>query len=427
MTGTDNAGRVLLLVPTTSYRIGDFLEAAQKLGIDVAVGSGDRDVLEALSRGQAFGLDLADIEAGVGRIVEYARRYPLAAIVPVDQETTVLAARAAQALNLPHNPPDAVMAAGDKYRFRAALANSGLNVPRFTRHSRDEDARRAARQATYPCVLKPLALSAGRGVIRADDEASFVAAFQRIDAILASPDAAQPGDAGDYILVEDYIPGAEISLEGLLEGGRLRTLALFDKPDPLEGPYFEETIYVTPSRLSDQMQRAIARATETALHALGLRDGPVHAELRINDRGPWVIEIAARSIGGLCARSLSFGAGVALEELILRHALGLPLGAADREENAAGVMMIPIPISGAISGPGPGVLDGVDGIEEARATPGIEDVTIAIPLGQDVVPLPEGFRYLGFIFAKGATPEAVEAALRGAHAKLKFTIGPAAD
>ena len=242
-----------------------------------------------------------------------------------------------------------------------------------------------------------------------------------------SPDAAQPGDAGDYILVEDYIPGAEISLEGLLEGGRLRTLALFDKPDPLEGPYFEETIYVTPSRLSDQMQRAIARATETALHALGLRDGPVHAELRINDRGPWVIEIAARSIGGLCARSLSFGAGVALEELILRHALGLPLGAADREENAAGVMMIPIPISGAISGPGPGVLDGVDGIEEARATPGIEDVTIAIPLGQDVVPLPEGFRYLGFIFAKGATPEAVEAALRGAHAKLKFTIGPAAD
>ena len=419
MTGTDSAGRVLLLVPTTSYRIGDFLEAARKLGIDVAVGSGDQDVLERLSRGQALGLDLADLEAGVGRIFEYARRHPLAAILAVDQETTVLAARAAQALGLPHNPPDAVAAAGDKYRFRAALANSGLNVPRFTRLSADEEVRRAARRAAYPCVLKPLALSAGRGVIRADDEASFVAAFHRIKDILASPDAAQPGDAGDYILVEDYIPGAEVSLEGLLEDGRLRTLALFDKPDPLEGPYFEETIYVTPSRLPAETQRAVAAATETALGSLGLRDGPIHAEIRINDKGAWVIEIAARSIGGLCARSLSFGAGVALEELILGHALGLSVGAAEREEDAAGVMMIPIP--------GAGVLDGVDGITEARAVPGIEDVTITIPLGQDVVPLPEGFRYLGFIFAKGSAPEAVEAALRQAHARLSFAITPAAD
>ena len=419
MTGTDGAGRVLLLVPTTSYRIGDFLEAAQKLDIDVAVGSGDRDVLEVLSHGQALGLDLADVEAGVARIVEYARRHPLAAIVPVDQETTVLAARAAQALGLPHNPPDAVAAAGDKYRFRAALANSGLNVPRFSRHSRDEDAEKAARQTTYPCVLKPLALSAGRGVIRADDEATFAAAFHRIEAILASPDATQPGDAGDYILVEDYIPGAEVSLEGLLEDGRLRALALFDKPDPLEGPYFEETIYVTPSRLPAATQRAIAAATETALRSLGLRDGPIHAELRINDKGPWVIEIAARSIGGLCARSLSFGAGVALEEVILRHALGLSVGAVEREASAAGVMMIPIP--------GPGVFHAVDGIEAARAVAGIEDVTITIPLGHDVVPLPEGFRYLGFIFAKERAPDAVEAALRDAHAKLEFTIGPTAD
>ncbi|HJO71362.1 MAG: ATP-grasp domain-containing protein [Rhodospirillales bacterium] len=419
MTSTDSTGRVLLLVPTTTYRIGDFLEAAQKLDIDVAVGSSDQDVLEALSRGQALGLDLADVEAGVECIVEYARRHPLAAVLAVDQETTVLAARAAQALGLPHNPPDAVAAAGDKYRFRAALANSGLNVPRFTRLSADEEVRRAARRAAYPCVLKPLALSAGRGVIRADDEASFVAAFHRIKAIVARSDAAQPGDAGDYILVEDYIPGVEVSLEGLLEDGRLRTLALFDKPDPLEGPYFEETICVTPSRLSAETQRAVAAATETALGSLGLRDGPIHAELRINDKGAWMVEVAARSIGGLCARSLSFGTGVALEELILGHALGLSAARAEREESAAGVMMIPIP--------GAGVLDGVDGIEDARATPGIEDVTITIPLGQDVVPLPEGFRYLGFIFAKGATPEAVETALRQAHARLSFAITPATD
>ena len=337
-------GRLLLLVPTTSYRVGDFLDAARRLGVDVAVGSNRRQVLEQFAEGKTVTLDFTDLEKGVAQIRAYARDYPLQAIVPVDDEPVPLAAEASQALGLPHNTPESVAATRDKYRLRTRLANSGLPSPWFTVVSVDDDPAPAARAAVYPCVLKPLALSAGRGVIRADDAKAFRAAFRRISHILAQPDAGTYGT--DRILVEEYIPGAEVAVEGLLRGGRLTVLALFDKPDPLEGPFFEETIYTTPSRLPADEQRGIIATTAKALAAIGLRDGPVHAELRINDRGHWLVEAAARSIGGLCGRILRFGAGVRLEELILRHALGLPIKSLEREKGAAGVMMIPIPKAG---------------------------------------------------------------------------------
>jgi biotin carboxylase len=264
-------------------------------------------------------------------------------------------------------------------------------------------------------VLKPLVLSASRGVIRADSEAEFVAAFTRIAALLETPEVRQHHpDGRDRILVEDFIPGTEVALEGLLNHGELNTLAIFDKPDPLDGPFFEETIYVTPSRLPLETQRAIERCVARAASALGLEGGPVHAEVRLNQQGPWLIEIAARSIGGLCSRTLRFGTGMTLEEIILRHALDLPIASIEREHRAAGVMMIPIPRGG--------VLEDVGGLEAARAVAGIEDVTISIHKGEEVVPLPEGARYLGFIFARGATPADAERALRNAHARLSFVI-----
>ena len=268
-------------------------------------------------------------------------------------------------------------------------------------------------------MLKPLVLSASRGVIRADGEAEFAAAFRRVAAILASPDVRALGAGTGQILVEQFVPGAEVALEGLLVGGALHTLALFDKPDPLDGPFFEETIYVTPSRLPDAAQAAIGECAAQAAKALGLEEGPVHAELRVgrDDDGretAWMIEIAARSIGGLCSRTLTFGTGMSLEEIILRHALALPIASLERERQAAAVMMIPIPRGG--------VLEHVDGLERARAVPLIEDVVISMHKGQDVVPLPEGSHYLGFIFSRADTPVRAEAALRLAHAQLRFDI-----
>ena len=405
------SGRLLLLVPTTSYRIGDFLQAAERLGVDVAVGSDQHSVLAQFSPGRIMTVDLMDLARGVSQIAGYHRDYPLAAIIGVDQETTLLAAKAGEALELRHNAPASVEATGNKYRFRNRLANSGLPAPWFTLLDLADDPGGQARNMPYPVVLKPLALSASRGVIRANDPQQFLAARKRIEAILAG--SGQRGEAASHILVEAYIPGQEVALEGLLDAGELKVLALFDKPDPLEGPFFEETIYITPSRLPTGIQSDIAATVANGVATLGLRHGPIHAELRINAQGAWLIEVAARSIGGLCARALDFGGAGRLEDLIIRHALGIPAtdGAA---QTASGVMMIPIPCAG--------VLRQVDGLEAAAAVPGIQDITISIPLGDSLVPVPEGNRYLGFIFSNGATPDAVEAALRQAHGLLQFEI-----
>jgi len=419
LTDCDFQGRLLLLIPTTSYRVADFLDAAHRLGVDVAVGSNQRQVLEAYAGGRTVTIDFQNLEKGVREICAYARDYPVGAVLGVDEETTVLAAKASKALGLAHNAPESVEATTNKFRFRAVLANSGLLVPPFSLLTVDADPERAAREAAYPCVLKPLVLSASRGVIRADNPDEFFTAFRRIARILEQPDVAALGDAAKQILVEGYVAGREVALEGLLDGGRLTVLALFDKPDPLEGPFFEETIYVTPSRLPESWQGRVRDATARAVGALGLRDGPIHAELRLNDQGPWVIEVAARSIGGLCARALRFGAGIRLEELILSHVLGLPIATMAREDRAAGVMMIPIPRAG--------VLASVGGLEAARRVAGVDDVTITIPQGQEVVPLPEGNKYLGFIFARGNSPEAVEEALRDSHRRLRFQIVPGAE
>ena len=392
------------------------MAAAARSGVEVVVGSNRKLALDALSGGATLAVDLRDADRGVTRILAYAKRRPLSAIVGVDDETTLLAARAAEALDLPHNDPGAVAASADKFAMRTRLAAAGLPGPPFRRLSPDDDPAAAARAAPYPCVLKPVALAASRGVIRADDADAFVAAFRRIAAILDAADVTPLGAAARHILVEGYIPGREVALEGLLMGGALEVLALFDKPDPLEGPFFEETIYVTPSRLASPVRARVAEATARAVAALGLREGPVHAELRVNGDDVRVIEVAARSIGGLCSRVLEFGAGSGLEDVILRHALRRNDLVTERAGAPAGVMMIPIPAAG--------VLRGVEGLAAARAVPGIDDVRITIAKGQEVVPLPEGNRYLGFLFARGASPAAVEATLRAAHARLRFSIEP---
>ncbi len=406
------AGRLLLLVPTTSYRIGDFLAAAERMSVAVTVGSDRDDVLASAANGGTLKIDLTDLAAAVASITAFNDEHPLSAIVAVDEETTLIAAEAAATLGLPHNDPDAVRTAGNKHRFRTRLANSGLLVPRFTLVPAAEDPARAAWESFYPAVLKPLSMAGGRGVIRADDPAAFEAAFHRITGLLDS--AGATGAAAAHVLIEEFIPGAEVAVEGLLNDGNLTVLALFDKPDPLDGPYFEETSYVTPSRLDAGAQDAVAEAVAGAVNAVGLRDGPIHAEARINDHGVWIIEVAARSIGGLCARSLRFDGGLQLEDLILHHALGMPIASQEREEAASGVMMIPIPAAG--------VLERIEGVEDARSVEHVDDVTISIAIGGTLVPLPDGNRYLGFIFARGGDPATVETALRDAHGRLNFTI-----
>ncbi len=394
--------RLLLLIPTTTYRTEDFVDAARSLDVDLVIASDRPNVMATEFPDHLLTLPFADPAAAARQMRRYAARRPIDAVVPVDDATTVVASAVGEALGLRVNPLAAAQATRDKQVMRELLSAAGVPSPSFVAVRVDEDPAAVARRAAYPCVLKPRVLSASRGVIRADDQAAFVAAFARIRAILREPDVAALGEGTDTILVEGFVPGTEVALEGLLEDGALRTLALFDKPDPLDGPFFEETIYVTPSRLPAATQAAVAAVAARAARGAGGALEPV------------VLEIAARSIGGLCGRTLRFGTGMSLEELILRRALGRPVDSLERERTAAAVMMIPIPRAG--------ILEEVRGLDAARAVPRIEDITISLHKGQEVVPLPEGSRYLGFIFSRAAAPAEAEAALRAAHRHLQFVI-----
>ncbi len=397
--------RVLLLVPSATYRAADFIAAAKAIGAEIVVASDVEPVVPDASGTRAIAVPLDDPAAAATAILELDGRRGVDAVVALDDRGVRVAAAAAQRLGLPHNDPDAVERTRDKEAMRDALAAGEVPQPRY--EAFDDPAEVVGlldRVGGLPVVVKPVGLSASQGVIRADDVADAVAAAERARRIAR----------GGRLIVEEYLPGTEVAVEGLLRGGGLEVLAVFDKPDPMEGPYFEETIYVTPSRLPAATVARVARVAADACAAIGLTEGPVHAELRIDGDRVWIIEVAARSIGGLCARALRFGAGISLEEVILRHALGRSLDGLEREDAASGVMMIPIPRAG--------TLVEVGGQDRAFAVGGIVGLEITVPPGRELVPLPEGDRYLGFLFARAKTPGAVEAALRAAHAALHISI-----
>jgi biotin carboxylase len=402
--------RILLLMSPATYRAGAFLSAARKLNLEVVVGI---DLPETLSEywHVPLGLDFANPEASLRTIVEFAEEHPIHAIISVDDSATELAARTGTELGLAHNSPQAAEAARDKLLMRTLMSAGGAPCPIFRTFTLSDDPAWIATQVDYPCVVKPLRLSGSRGVIRSNDPGEFVIAFNRLKRLLISEGNSEHETS---MLVEDFIPGFEVALEGMLTRGQLKVLALFDKPDPLDGPFFEETIYTTPSRLDLKVQDDIARCVAKAAASLGLREGPVHAELRVNERGPWMLEIAGRSIGGLCSTILEFGSGMCLEELILRQAIGQEISSIERDKAAAGVMMIPIPSAG--------ILKAVHGVEEALQVPLVIGVEITAKLNYPLVPLPEGASYLGFIFARGETPVEVEEAIRKAHKLLRFEV-----
>jgi len=417
--------QIILLASARTYRNQAFTEAAQKLGLEVALGL---DVPPPLlpKMQNCFALDYRDHARALKAILKYAATQPVCAVLGVDDAGTVLAAHASAALGLAGNAPEATEIASDKALMRRKFSEAGVPSPAFyvspiTQKPDEILNAMIAQGVRFPCVLKPTRLSASKGVMRADNAQEFYERFARLRLILEK-------EACEELIVENFFAGVEVALEGLLNHGQLYPLAIFDKPDPLDGPFFEETIYVTPSRLPTEAQNWIIQTTERACVALGLREGPIHAELRLSltpnplfhgERGlsGIVVEVAARSIGGLCSRTLRFAQSenVTLEELILRQAVGLELNV-QREAQAGGVMMIPIPAAG--------LLREVTGIEAARRVPLIEEVEITAPLNYPLVPLPEGDSYLGFIFARGPEPAAVEAALREAHQLLRFTLTP---
>ena len=394
------AKRLLLFAATTGYQIREFASAGARLGIDIALAT---DRCLRMDDPWGDGALPVKFDHRLAATVEALRGMHFDGVAAVGDGPAEAAAVAAEMFGVPFHPPATARACRDKFLARQLYEAAGMRTPWFFRAALDGDAAALSARAPYPCVLKPLGLSASRGVIRANDPDEFRAAFARI------------GKIGErFLQVEGYIPGREFAVEGIVTSGQFQALAIFDKPDPLEGPFFEESIYVTPSREPAEVQRELLDTVARAARALGFRHGPVHAELRHNAKGAWMLEMHARPIGGLCARALRFESGMTLEELILRHALGEDMSEARLAHAASGVMMIPIPKGG--------IYEGVEGVEQAKAVGGIEDVVITATEGQRLVPLPEGASYLGFIFARGESPREVEAALRQAHGALTFHI-----
>jgi biotin carboxylase len=410
---------VLLLATTTGYQIRSFGEAAERLGVRLMFASDRCDHLEDPWADHAIPVRFWDESASVDAIVAACAESRPDGIIAVGDRPAVLAALAAAAFGLPANPPAAVRASRNKLESRRAFKAAGLLTPSFLDVSIADDAAALADRCEYPSVIKPLALSGSRGVMRVDQPSGFVWAFERLGRLMRSPDIASERDeVHARALIESYIPGNEYAIEGVLTEGVFTPFVIFDKPDPLVGPFFEETIYVTPSRAPGIVQRALVDQVAAAARALGLRHGPIHAECRVNTQGVFVLEVAPRPIGGLCARAVRFqssqGSRASLEEVLLRHALGEDLGIWAPSSDATGVMMIPIPRRG--------VYRGVRGVADALAIEGVEDVRITAKGDELLLPLPEGRSYLGFIFASGEHPGRVEQSLREAHAALSFEI-----
>lgn len=408
--------RVLLLAATTAYQTADFQRAADAMGVEVVLGTDRCHVLAETWPEGALALDFREPDHAAAQITEAAAATPLTGIVATDERTALIGALAAARLGVPFNSAEAARATGDKLQLRRCLDAAGVTQPAFRVVPLDGAPLAAARALGFPVVIKPRHLSTSRGVMRADDPAELADRFARLTRLLADPElVARDPDAATTVLVEAFVAGPEVAFEGLLRGGRLERLALFDKPDPLDGPFFAETIYVTPSSLPAATQAAIEAKVAAAAAAIGLREGPVHAELRLGTGEPSVIEVAARSIGGLCGRALRFGAGVSLEEVVIAHAVRREL-ASSRIAEATGVLMLPVPSAG--------VLRAIDGVDAAVRIPGVREVTITARIGEEVLPLPEGNKYLGFVFAAGTHADGVIAALRQAGETLRIRIAP---
>jgi biotin carboxylase len=407
--------RVLVLAATTAYQTDDLVAASRRLGVEVVLGTDRCHVLAEDWPEGALALEFRDPARAAEQIAEAAP--DIAGIVATDEHTALIAALAAERLGLPFNPVTAARATADKLRLRERLAAASVPQPAFRVAPVDSDPAALARALTFPVVIKPRHLSTSRGVMRADDAAELADRWARLAKLLADPElVARDPEAAGSVLIESFVPGPEVAFEGLVCDGAVRRLALFDKPDPLDGPFFAETIYVTPSRLSPDVQAAVDARVAEAAAAIELRHGPVHAELRIGPGGPVVIEVAARSIGGLCGRALRFGTGATLEDIVIAHAVRRDAELPQRVDEAAGVAMLPVPVAG--------VLREVGGVDAAARIPGVREVSITARAGENVVPLPEGNKYLGFVFAACDEPQRVVDALREAVAALRIDIAP---
>lgn len=408
--------RVLLITPANSYRVAAYIQAADLLGIQLLIASeGQYSLIPAIASG--IQIKLSDQDQAFHTIINALADTVVHAVFSPDDDTSVLAAKVATQLKLPYNSPFANNLTRRKDLARQKLAQTDILTPKFCLLNTSKPDKQQLVQIGFPLVLKPVAMSASRGVIRVNNWHEFEVALARIKKILAAAThSVQDEIEKNQVLAEQYIPGKEYAMEGMLSAGQLEILTVFLKPDPLHGPFFEETYYITPSDLKSQQIEQVRDIFQQMCAVYGLQQGPIHAEFRVNQHGVWPLELAARTIGGQCAKIIEFQLNQSLESIVLANLVGLARNYKKAAPTAAGVLMIPIPK--------PGILRRVEGIHAASQVRFIEHVEITINTGYELIPVPEGSSYLGFIFAKAPQPDQVENALRRAHSCLKIVISP---
>ena len=406
---------VILIIPSASYRTGPFMNAIKKLDLKVLVISDKSQVFSGKYPDNLIIINFNHWKDKSVEISKWAKNNGLKAVIGVDEESIVLAANLSNFLNVDHNSIESVLLTKNKYLMRTELKKTGLCSPWFKIFSIYESSNKIINEISFPCVIKPTFLSGSRGVMRVNTKKELSEGIKTLNELLSLDELRKrAGKQSDYIMIEEYIPGKEVAIEGIVSEGKLTMLAIFDKPELLEGPTFEETIIVTPSVLTKKIQYSLLETLQIVVKALGIVKGPVHAEARINKNGNYILECASRSIGGLCSKVLEFQGGISLEELILRAYLGRNIEKSKLIGNARGVMMMPTEKKG--------ILKEIGGVKDALVVNGVTDLQITVKPGEKLQPLPKGDRYLGFIFAEGNNQEFVINALKNAWSKIEIVL-----
>lgn len=358
-------------------------------------------------------------EQAIEQALRLHEQTSIGAVLGYEEDATLTVAHIAAALGLPAHPVAAAEAALDKPMMKQRFAAAGIPAADFIVAADEDEAVAWAEAGGYPVVVKPCRGSASQGVIRANDEHTLRQAYRRLRRIIRDHELDNGGRPPSAHLVERYLPGSELSCELLLQYGAPEVITEFGKPLPLTGPYFEESIYLTPPALGAALRREVHELSMAAAKALGFYHGPAHCEIRLTPDGPKVLEIAGRLLGGACAGSFRDRLGEDLDALLLRSALGerITLPAPADDAPTVGALMIPVP--------GEGRVVAVRGDDGARRVPGVRDVSLQTEPGEIVVPFPEQACYaVGFVSASGPDEAAVVGSLGQAAAQISLELTP---
>ncbi len=379
--------KLLLVIPENSYKSNDFVVAAEKLGIDFLIITDSEQVSSKFS--DTVIINKFDAELNKNNLKKLK---DVTHVLPVDHSALKFSGYLVDLLEVKGNKLESINLSMNKYESRK-IFNSLLDIKVNNEIIKNIDDVNTFINKNGTSVLKPIYGTASKSVLKINNVEKNKEQIEKLMQDCFDQD----------LVIEEYIDGKEYALEGTIINSELKKIVIFDKPVEYKHPYFEESIYITPSELSSEAEKRVVSIVDKACKKIGLEDGPVHVEFKINENQIFIIEINPRMIGGLCSRCLSFGLfKVSLEEIILHAFMNNELKNIELLNNYVGVLMIPTPKSGKFISINK---------EELENIPNISNVEITVPEGSDLLEPPYGDKYLGFAFSQGIDKKTVNESL----------------